>query len=42
MPPTLVWLPLTAVDEPLYGTLGWRWAGADTHEGAPVTLMRKS
>ncbi|HWA81573.1 MAG TPA: GNAT family N-acetyltransferase [Acetobacteraceae bacterium] len=37
--PTL-WL-YTRSAEPLYGALGWRWAGADTHDGAPVTLMRR-
>ncbi len=37
--PTL-WL-YTRSAEPLYGALGWRCAGADTHDGAPVTLMRR-
>jgi len=37
--PTL-WL-YTRSSEPLYAALGWRSAGADTHDGAPVTLMRR-
>ncbi|HUC18234.1 MAG TPA: GNAT family N-acetyltransferase [Acetobacteraceae bacterium] len=36
----VLWL-YTRSSEPLYDSLGWHRAGAETHDGAPVTLMRR-